>query len=153
MSSPPSAPPPSAPGGLDAGAITGIVIGIIAVIAIVGLAAWWFFFREGAQGIKFDRGSRGILGIAGAASSHDRVGEWSFKSLLYRQTPDYIVNGVTTAAYMGPTTTWRKEGNPLGLSWLAWGIIGTVGVLVIVGISLGIAGAAGAFNGNSTAIM
>ena len=147
-------PPPSSPDtGLDAGAITGIVIGVIAVIAIIGLAAWWFFLRADAKGINFNGGARGVLGLAGAIGSHGRVGEWSFKSLIYGKTPDYIVNGVTTAAYMGPTTTWRKEGNPLGLSWLSWGIIGTLVVLVIVGISLGIAGAAGAFNGNSTAIM
>lgn len=138
--------------GLSGGAVAGIVIGSIAAVSLIGFAVWYFFLREGATGTL----SNVLPGIgSGAGDSANRVGSWTFKSLIYGDSPDYITNRVTTAAYMGPTTTWRKEGNPLGLSWLSWGIVALVVVLLITGISLAIAGAAGAFNGdsNSTSIM
>jgi hypothetical protein len=139
-------------GGLEGGAIAGIVIGSILGVSLIGFTVWYFFLRQGATGTL----SGVITGIgAGAGESSNTVGGWTFKSLVYGDSPDYITNRVTTAAYMGPTTNWRKEGNPLGLSWLSWGIVGVVIVLLIVGISLAIAGAAGAFNGdsNSTSVM
>ena len=139
-------------GGLDGGAVAGIIIGSIIGVALIGFTVWYCFLRDGATGTL-----SGVLpGIgSGAADSANRVGSWTFKSLVYGDSPDYVTNRVTTAAYMGPTTTWRKEGNPLGLSWLSWGIVALVVVLLITGISLAIAGAAGAFNGdsNSTSVM
>lgn len=135
-------------GGLDTGAWVAIIISIVAVLALLAFAGWYFFLRSGSS-----MTTTSFLGsaIGKSADSQEQVGKWTFKALLYGQTPDYLTHTVTTAAYMGPTTTWRKEGNPLGLTWLSWGIIATVVVLVATGGGIGIAAAAGAFNGNSTA--
>lgn len=139
-------------GGIGAGGWVAIIISIVAVLALAAFAAWYFLIRKPSGSMM-----GGPMEFGAGAGSYEAVGKWTFKSLIYGPTPDYIVDKVTTGAYMGPTTTWRKEGNPLGLTWLSWGIIGTVVVLAIVGISLGIAGAAGAFNGasnsNSTPVM
>lgn len=128
--------------GLDAGAITGIVIGSIAGAALIVFAVWYFLLRRGSS-------TSSVMPYSGTAAS-----AWTFKSLVYGQIPDYRVDATGQGMGTGVSSPrsnsmWVAPGNPLGLSWLAWGVIAVVFVLVIVGISLGIAGAAGAFNNDS----
>ena len=79
----------------DAGCIVGFSFGGIAILAIVALAAYWFFMRRGGQGMSMGMPFTGVA--AGAGDSHSRVGQWSFKSLVYKQTPDYKATGQSSA--------------------------------------------------------
>lgn len=141
---PPAAPPDS---GLGAGAITGIIIGSLAAVALVAFAVWYFFMRRGGSG---SMGSTfPFTGTGAAAGSHEQVDKWSFKSLLYGEVPDYASTGDAYAEGGGGGSMWLTPGNPLGLSWLSLGLVALAVVLAITGASFGIAAAAGAFAGDS----
>lgn len=137
--------------GLDAGAITGIVIGSLAAVALIAFAGWYFFLRKGMSSPEMMTNMGATFG-AGAGSAHDRVGAWTFKSLIYGQPPNYDATGAEAGegyAMGGPKPSmWMTPGNPLGLSWITWGLITLVSILAITGIALGIAAGAGAFNGD-----
>lgn len=59
--------------GLSGGALAGIIIGCIAVVALIGVAIWYFFLKEGAMYAMGSSGGSGS-GSSSAASTSSAGG-------------------------------------------------------------------------------